>query len=357
MGQGLSEGYGVLKCRAIAGEKETTPSSPHYQVHVKDNSAEYRLAINVRSVEQPYDLLYFLDANFSHPITTKLEQLEFGFTEIEKADRKPGGIALDYIRANLFDITQMKPLPFNVPGGSAQAPNDLNELIDFYIQRAIQSEDAVIYVFGEPWAPEEKPDKIFHFKPGRGVHNIHMNQGNPKPKPGKKDFSKENGVWQDGGLLIHFPSSPQPWVAAFFKFASQASHTDNQTGEALSDQVGSESPIPTIPTVQAKVKIIAALVNPLGDDVGKESVKLINRSSETIDLDGWAIADSLKRTHVLSEVTATAGEVVTVQLSGQDAQLSNKGGIITLLDPQGTKVDGVSYTKEEIADQGWTLIF
>ncbi|MDX2214201.1 MAG: DUF2278 family protein [Oculatellaceae cyanobacterium bins.114] len=349
MGNGLSEGYGVLKGRAIAGEMEFKTQSPHYQVHVKDNSASYRLAVNVRSVEQPYDLLYWLDPDFKHPITAKLEPLAFGFTAIEKGDRQPGGIALDYIRANLFDIAQMTPLPFNVSGGSTQAPNDLNELLDLYIQRAVRSEDAVIYAFGEPWGPEPEPDKVFHFQPGRGVHNLHMNQGSPKPDPGsgKRDFSKENGVWQDGGLLIHFPSSPQPWVAVFFKFASQASHTHDQSGDVLGDIVDTK----------AKVKIVAALANPAGDDVGKESVTLINRSSETVNLDGWAIADGLKRKHQLIGVTVAAGDVVTVKLSGRDAQLSNQGGMITLLDAQGTKVDGVSYTKAEIADQGWTLVF
>ena len=38
-------------------------------------------------------------------------------------------------------------------------------------------------------------------------------------------------------------------------------------------------------------------------------------------------------------------------------QLGNKGGIITLLDDRGLKVDGVSYTKQEAQLEGWTLVF
>jgi len=37
--------------------------------------------------------------------------------------------------------------------------------------------------------------------------------------------------------------------------------------------------------------------------------------------------------------------------------MSNKGGLITLLNAQGLKVDGVSYTKEQAKNSGWTIVF
>ena len=36
--------------------------------------------------------------------------------------------------------------------------------------------------------------------------------------------------------------------------------------------------------------------------------------------------------------------------------LGNKGGLITLLDAQGLKVDGVAYTAAD-APEGWTVVF
>jgi hypothetical protein len=264
-----------------------------------------------------------------------------------KLPSKPGNLALDYIRGNLFDVTKMKPLPYNVPGKD----NDLNELIDLYIQRAINSEDAIIYAFGEPWFNEPKPDKVFGFVPGNGIHDIHMNQGSS----GK--FKKDNGVYQDGGLLIHFPSRNQ-WVAAFFAFQSQSFHTDDNSGDPLPINKGPEpQPDPNIPTVNAAVRIVAALVNPSGDDPGKETVTLINVSPEKIDLSGWTLADNLKRKLSLNGVKLEPGATVTVRLSGQDIQLSNDGGIITLLDKEGIKIDGVSYTKENVKKQGWAIVF
>lgn len=347
----LSDGYVVLKCRAVASQMEREDDqSPHYQVHVKDDKHQYRIAINVKSVQQPYDLLYFVDDNFKHPITDRLEALALGLHKVNESDRKAGGITLDYIRGNLFEVTKMKALPANKPG----LDDDLNDLIDLFIQRAIKSNDkAVLYAFGEPWGPDEsKVEKIFKFRPDQGVHNIHMNQGSS----GK--FGKENGVYQDGGLLIHFPDRNQ-WVAAFFAFQSQAFHTDDIGGNPL--DVPSPSPtVPPdveVPTPDGKVRIVAALLNPPGDDVGKESVTLINASPDTIDLNDWALADQLKRKHPLKGISLKPGAVVTVPLTGQDIQLGNNGGIITLLDSKGIKIDGVSYTKDAVKKQGWTIVF
>ncbi|NMG09242.1 DUF2278 family protein [Brasilonema sp. UFV-L1] len=348
----LSEGYVVLKCHAIAGKIERDQDTPHYQVHVKDEQFSYRLAINVRSSQKPYDLLYFVDDSFQHFITDKLDQLDFGLQKLEDSERQAGGLALDYIRGNLFKVNEMKPLPFSLPGEN----NDLNELIDSYIQRAVETK-AVVYVFGEPWGVdrvENRPDKVFGFQPGRGVHNLHMNQGNT----GR--FAQENGVYQDGGLLIHYPSAQgvgDHWVAAFFAFQSQSFHTDDRTGNPIDKRVGTEPVEPGTPAVKARVRIMAALVNPRGEDSGKESVTLMNSSPEKVDLNGWSIADRLKRKQSLDGLSIEPSGVITVPLDANNVQLSNNGGIISLLDSEDIKVDGVSYTKEDAQQQGWTVVF
>ncbi|KOP28158.1 hypothetical protein AMR41_01775 [Hapalosiphon sp. MRB220] len=339
--------YGVLKCHAITGKMELDDDSPHYQVHVNDGKFDYRLAINVRSVQQPYDLLYLIDSNFEHYITQKLKTLDFGFNKIEISQRQAGGIALDYIRGNLLKVNEMKALPYSVPGEN----NDLNEFIDSYIQRAIETK-AEIYAFGEPWGPEDKADKIFRFKPGRGVHDIHMNQGSS----GK--FQKDNGIYQDGGLLIHYKSEIQDyWVAAFFAFQSQSFHTDDKTGDPIDKNVGTEPEKPDTPVVKSQVRIIAALLNPSGEDVGKESITLINPSPNKVDLTGWTIANQLQQKVSLDGFKIEPGAVVRVPLSGKDVQLSNKGGTLSLLNQEGLKVDGISYTKKDTQQEGWTTVF
>ncbi len=332
------ETYGVLKGQAIDSEIDpASDPSPHHQVLVSDGEHRHRIAINVKSQISPSDLLYFVDDNFQHPIFNQLMSLDRGFHQL---DTQPGGMALDFIRGNLFPTENMKPLPPDVPGPD----NDLKELIDLYIQRAIQSEDAILYAFGAPWGPEPgNADKYFNFLPGRGIHDIHMNQGSV----GR--FQKDNGVYQDGALLIHFPSRNY-WIAIFLAFQSQCFHTDDRTGDAIKEVCGEQPP-------KEPVKILAALVNPMGHDPGKESIMLMNISPNEIDLDGWSLKDKNKRKHLLTNLRLKAGQVATIPLTGKDIQLSNKGGIITLLNTEGVKIHGVSYTKEQAQKQGWMIVF
>ena len=331
------QNYGVLKGRPL--DKAIDPPSdptPHYQVLLTDGRQQHRIAINVKSQLSPSALLYLVDDNFQHPIINQLMTLENGFHPLES---QPGGMALDFIRSNLFRPDAMTPLPPDLPGPD----NDLKELIDLYIERAIQTEGTTLYAFGAAWGPEPRtPDKYFGFLPGSGIHDIHMNQGSV----GR--FQGDNGVYQDGALVLHFPSRNQ-WVGIFLAFQSQCFHTDDQTGHAIPEACGDTPP-------DEAVKIIAALVNPAGHDVGMESVTLINISSAPVSLEDWSLADKKKRKHHLNGMLEP-GKTRIFFLSGADIQLSNKGGIITLLNHKGIKVHGVSYTKDQVQKQGWTTVF
>ncbi len=336
--------YGVLKGRPIS-KRIGAGQSPHFQIHIIDETTDYRIAINVKSKLSPSELLFLVDDRFEHPVTQDLPDFKNGFTSI---DSKPGGTALDYIRGNLFNQRNMTPLAHNIPGPD----NDLNEKIDQLAERAVFDENAMVYAFGERWGPENnKKDKYFGFKPGNGIHDIHMNQGNTG------NFVKDDGVWQDGGLLFHFPEQDQ-WVGIFLAFQSQSWHTDDTTGHRIAD-IPVPIPVPEQPEAvpDGMVRIIAAKVNPSGGDVGNETVILINTTPETIDLNGWSIADKNKKKQILPGPEFGPGETATITLSGSGAQLSNKGGLITLLDKQGIKVDGVAYLRAQAKKQGWTLVF
>jgi uncharacterized protein YukJ len=347
----LSEGYGILKGTALKSETERhDKKSPHYQILVEGNGEKFRVPVNVKSVKTPPDLLVKLVLDFQHPITSQLTQLPSGFTEIPLAERKAGGIALDYIRMNLAKQADLQVVRADLEGRD----NDLNDLLEGIILPILNDAQVDIYAFGEPWGPENKKDKVFGFQPGRGIHNIHMNQGNREAP-----FADENGVYQDGGLLIHLKQENR-WIAFFSAFQSQSFHTNDLTGNPLDNQGQPVEPRPDVeeplPSVPSDLKIIAALVNPLGDDVGLETVTLINTSPRTISLEGWSLADRIKRTMPLSG-SIEAGESRRIKLSGNDIQLGNQGGIITLLNPQGLKVDGVSYTKQDVKTQGQTFVF
>ena len=336
--------YGVLKGKAIE-VRLGAGSSPHYQVRIVDDTTDYRIAINVKSQQAPSEVEYVVVERFAHPITEIVGALPTGFTKLRNA---PGTGALDFIRGNLFDRSAMRPLPFSVPGFD----NDLNEKIDRVMQRAIADETAVVYAFGERWGPEPATkDKYFGFLPGNGIHDIHMNQGN------SGRFKDDNGVFQDGGALVHFPDQSE-WIGIFLKFQSQTWHTDDRTG----DPIGAAPPppppggpdLPTEDDPDGLVRIVAALVNSV-QSPEQELITLLNTAPHDVPLDGWAVLDTQKARLPLSG-TLAAGATQVVRLAPPLA-LSNKGGVITLLNDKGLKVHGVSYTRDQARHPGWTLVF
>jgi uncharacterized protein YukJ len=323
--------YALLTGRPVAHVRETTGDAPHHQVHVRDDAGtSYRVPINVKSKSGKPDLLYLVDDDFHHPVTATVQALGSGRHEIVSS---PAGSCLDYVRSNLFNHDDMRVLPPNVEGPD----NDLQDILEGWLDRAIADQSASIHVFGEPWGPETDPDQIFGFSPGNGVHDIHMNQGNDA------EFEHQDGVFQDGGLLFHFPGADR-WVAIFLAFQSQKFHTDDITGHAIDAEVPSA------------VRIIAAMVNPVGPAPEQERVLLLNASPDPVDLTGWQIADKAKKTATVPAETLRGGRTLDVLLVG-DAQLSNHGGIITLLDAAGLKVHGVSYTEQQAQRESWMIVF
>lgn len=324
--------YGVLRGRVV-DHRLGTRANAHFQLHVVDASgADFRVAINVESALAPSELQFVVDAGFRHPILVDVAALASGWTELE---RRAGGVALDFIRANLFDRALLRTLPFEVPGPD----NDLNETIALYVRRAIADPSASVFAFGERWPTEDVPDKIFGFVPGQGVHDIHMNQSNV----GR--FTSDDGVWQDGALMFHFPGAAEQWVAIFLKFQSQGWHTDDQTGHEIA---GPDDP------PDGRLRIVAALVNAV-QTPEVEFVTLLNTTAAAVELAGWRVADRDKRTMELSGVVG-AGETLRVRLI-PPVTLPNRGGVISLLDASGLKVDGVAYTGAQAAEPGRTIAF
>jgi uncharacterized protein YukJ len=322
--------YGVLR-GSVIDHRLASGANAHFQMHVVDDENHYRLAVNVESQMQPSELEYLIDSDFRHEILNAVAELPAGWSALDQ--HRPGTAALDFIRGNLFDRDDMRQLPFDVPGPD----NDLNEKLAHYVRRAIADEQATVYAFGQRWGPERgKTDKIFGFLPGNGVHDIHMNQGNVG------EFVRDDGVYQDGALLLHFPAQQQ-WVAIFLKFQSQTWHTDDTTGHQITDGEADRT-----------VRVIAALVNAV-ESPETEFVTLLNTTARAIDLAGWKLADRDKHSMALSG-TIPAGETLRVRLA-PPVVLPNGGGIITLLDASGLKVDGVAYTRAQAAEPGRTVAF
>ena len=336
------DNYGVWVAKPVrvsAERAEQDSRSPHIHLYYKNqenDSEEFRASINVKSLSEISELVFWLIPNFKHPILNKLQDLDKGFQQIES---EAGGVALDYIRGNLINFREGRILPHDLPG-------ERDDIIDYVmpeLESAIER-NATVYLFGEPYDDR------------KGIHNIHMNQGSVA------QFARFNGVWQDGGIIIHFPAENR-FDAIFLAFASQAIHTDETRGNALP---GSQTFAQLLKfheeTDELRVAIIAALVNPVGGEnqgdgnVEPEVVYLLNRSREDLSLKDWSLLNTKNvALKIVDDSILPSGEMRKVVM--KEVPLSNRGGLISLLDERGNKVDGVSYTREQAKKEGELVIF
>lgn len=117
------------------------------------------------------------------------------------------------------------------------------------------------------------------------------------------------------------------------------------------------APVAPPPMASSAVRIVAALVNPVGDDPGMENVTLLNTASEGVSLEGWFLVDKMRNRFALNEVRLDRGGAVTVTLPRNSVQLSNKGGEIRLVNRDGHTAHLVTYSKAQARDEGRTIIF
>jgi len=152
-----------------------------------------------------------------------------------------------------------------------------------------------------------------------------------------------------------FHSENRQHIRTFFPvFLQGTPPVDTGTDEGTTDDTGSTGETTTI---SSDIRMIAALVNPTGDDVGKESITIINTGSTTLTLNNWRIVDKNGNSSNFSIAAIGGGDTYRIVLDGNGAQLSNKDGIIRLLNDQGEMVHLVSYSRGQIREQGRTIVF
>jgi uncharacterized protein YukJ len=207
---------------------------PHYVISSEDAQGhEFRIVTNVKSDSSlagaaGYNVLYVWDQYFQHPMTADLDKLAAGIA-------KSNFPKLDYVHdKRLVDLTAMRPIPLD----TKDEKNDINALLNDMLTLDM-SASGIDYVYPTPSYSDNrlgwKPTKTvtvyafgFLFEPKQdGLHETHMNQGNPKPAKGShvKDHSNENGVFQDGAVIVEVDGKFQ---ALFVAFQTQLVPTDNR---------------------------------------------------------------------------------------------------------------------------------
>jgi hypothetical protein len=227
----LDDGYGVV-IGTIADHYIEPPDEegrwPHYKIFVDTPAGEYECVINLKSRSE-IKVEYRDFRNLGRSFFQDILDLSDGYHAL--SSNSSSG-ALDVIRhpglmdpfclhwySCWFPFRKINYPELYYPKWSKllirkrchctqwwmESGTNLIELIEYYLMRVHR-----IYVFGEP------------YNSGLGMHNVHMNQGDPIDSP----FSAENGIWQDGGLILEY-TDPQPRLSVFVtKFQTQSLRTD-----------------------------------------------------------------------------------------------------------------------------------
>jgi uncharacterized protein YukJ len=219
--------YSVLAGDPVSG-KVVTGSSTHYQITMNAPGGPFTVAVNIQSVDGS-EVLYAIEEGFTPPDIAGLLALPMGMNPLKSV---PGGLALDYVRSQVSgtsmitreQMTLLPQMPARGFKGSeqermlAQARSSaLQNAVVTLLNMTIADKDGVIYAFGSSYADKGQVD---------GIHDIHMNQGNPVNNHGS-----DNGIWQDGALLIYLPSKAT-WTAVFIAFQTESWTTDSNGNPA-----------------------------------------------------------------------------------------------------------------------------
>ena len=155
----------------------------HYHIVATDNNGKkYDLAINIGSIY----------AKKNEIISSNLKVQKVRITECNE------NLHLDYIKMKLFPHEKMIQMK-----GFDEKNIFLTEIIEKYVMKAINNDDYEVFAFGRLYAN------------GKGLHDIHMNQGST----GK--FKKHDAPYSDGGLFFRNKQNNKISVI-FIAFISQS---------------------------------------------------------------------------------------------------------------------------------------
>ena len=162
----------------------------HVVMNVEAGGVKYQAAVDVN---EPNGLFQYQILNGLDPTLFAVDsKLKDGWHTL-KSNASSG--AMDYARSPIL-TKALKPTWTNVTGN--QAGEALVALLKVSTK---------VYVFGAPYTT------------GKGVHDIHCNQGDP---PGQ--FRALDGIWQDGCVFIL--KSDKSLSAYLGKFSTQTLNTD-----------------------------------------------------------------------------------------------------------------------------------
>jgi micrococcal nuclease len=123
--------------------------------------------------------------------------------------------------------------------------------------------------------------------------------------------------------------------------------------DQISDGFGDSTATP--PPATANPRIVAILPNPAGHDAGNETVTLKNPGTSEVSLQGWKLVDRSGNSMILDGMTLAAESSNEITVKGS-LSLNNTGDDVILFDQNGEEVDKISYDANQ-AISGQPIFF
>jgi uncharacterized protein YukJ len=347
--------YNCLRGKVHAYAHAAPASNPHLWVILEAGGRLWFATINVRSdKDRPGDpagkafLYYLIDTDFRHPVAASILARPQGMSPVGR-DYRSG--AIDYQRGNLFDPTAMRVLPMDAAGDDNLA-NRLSATLEL-----AKTGGCEVFFYGNAFSKDNphQTDAAFGYTPDTpfGIDNVHMTQGDPQSI---NAHIRENGIWHDGACFI-WDENARRMTAAFLSFQSQSWHT-NSSGDLLYGVTGCEAPqydfSSGAPVALPVPKRAAELTSLHRAPDGTGTLVLTNMTTASLDLSGWSVLSQAKQSLPIPPVPLASGQPLTIPLPA--GALDDRGGILTLANAAGLRVDSVAYLGGD-SSSGWSTAF
>jgi hypothetical protein len=156
---------------------------------------------------------YKVFPNLNKSLFAKILALPAGYHKLASS---PHSGALDYARSPILGAGGTGTQGWVVSDGVVAVQQ---------LQAQLSSKPVKLFVFGEPFT-DRSPVTTDGVTSKNGLHNVHMNQGDPADSSDGTNHQADDGIWQDGATI--FQNADGGLTAFCSKFVSQTFDTNGQ---------------------------------------------------------------------------------------------------------------------------------
>jgi uncharacterized protein YukJ len=205
--------YGILKGELFTPQEQTYQGNWFHGIFyltVPNASVPRRCVTDFSSATK--DLIqYKIYDNLQNDLFSSILALPDGYTPLAATDDSG---ALDYVRSPIFGASPTEGWVLSDGEVAVQA-----------LQQSLSSAPMRLYVFGETFTDETAVTQD-GVQSKDGMHNVHMNQGDPAGSSDGIDHQADDGIWQDGATV--FENADGTLTAFCSKFVPQTFATNDQ---------------------------------------------------------------------------------------------------------------------------------